>query len=402
MGDADGVHTAFSIALAGINTFVSDADVSVATFFITSTLDQLTALFWVASVTRTARTNCSVVDSAAVGINATCGRIFTQISAVWCSIDIDACRRWRAVSISIVADVRIMASNTSLLSISIPDQVAGASTDVASRIVFANGSVVAWVHLTFISVNTIQSSIVLIAQLAFTKSLAILHRTSTMRSTLYPITRTFTNKMNTFLVQRAVCIMKAVHLNTTPVLVVRVARVKSTSRTGTLPLVVHYSARCIRSTRLFFTRIDALRHSILVTGCIQRAVRIASRTFARVGAAREAISNKALRAATYEAADGVLTDSSGMARVVQALIDIFAAMFHCMEAWLARTVVERAQLVHLAVTVRPAANLAVAVDAELSGRAFAVLRACRHTKVVDTSFSNNATTADSTAPILNA
>lgn len=285
MGDANGVHAAFSIALAGINTFVSDADVSVAAFFITCALNQLTTLFWVASVTRTAGTNCSVINSAAVGINATCGWVLAQVSAVWCSVDIDASRCWRAVSISIVADVWIMTSNTSLFSIGVTDQVAGTSADVASRIVFTNGSVVAWVHFTFISVNTIQSSIVLIPKLALAKSLAILHRTSTMRSTLYPITRTFTNKMNTLLVERAVCVMKAVHLNTTPVLVIRIACVKCTSGTSALPLVVHDSACCIWPARLFFARIDALGHSILVTSCIDRAVRIASRTFARVGAA---------------------------------------------------------------------------------------------------------------------
>lgn len=44
--------------------------------------------------------------------------------------------------------------------------------------------------------------------------------------------------------------------------------------------------------------------------------------------------------------------------------------------------------------------MAVAVDAEFSSRAVTVTRACRHAKVVDAGFSNDATTADGSAPVL--
>lgn len=259
-----------------------------------------------------------------------------------------------------------------MFSVSISNQVAGASTDVASRIVFANGSVVAWVLLAFIRINAGQPAVVLVAQLALAEGLAVLHGAGAVRATLHPVTGAFTNKMNTFLVEGAVCIMKAVHLNTAPVLVIGVARVECTSRAGTLLLVVHDSACRIRAAGLFFTWIDALGHAVLVTGSVQRAVGISSGTFARVGAAGEAVPNEALRAAADKAANRVLTDAGGVARVVQAFVDIFAAVLDRVEARLAGAVVEGAQLVHLAVAVRPAAHLAVAVDAELPGRAVTV------------------------------
>lgn len=91
-----------------------------------------------------------------------------------------------------------------------------------------------------------------------------------------------------------------------------------------------------------------------------------------------------------------------MAWVVQALINIFTAMFHSVEAWFAGAVVERAELVHLAVTIRSTADLTVAMNAELPSWAVTVTRACRHAKIVDTGFSNDAATADSSAPVLNA
>lgn len=137
-----------------------------------------------------------------------------------------------------------------------------------------------------------------------------------MRSTLYPVTRAFANEMDTFLVDRAVRVVKAVHLNTTSVLVIRITGVQGTSWTSTLSLVIHHSAGCIWSARLFFTRIDALGHAILVTGGIQWAIRIASRAFARIRATREAISDESFGATAHETANGVLTDAGGVAWVV--------------------------------------------------------------------------------------
>lgn len=270
--DADGVHATFGVALARINAFVSDADVSAAALFVPCAFNQLTAVLCISCISGTTRANSSVVNSATVGIDTACRWVFTQVSAVWCSIDVNTSRCWRAISISIVANVWIMTSNASLLSVGIANQIARASTDVASRIVLTYGSVMAWVLFAFIRINTVESSIVLVAQLAFTESLAVLNSTGTMRSTLYPVTWAFTNKMNTFLVDWAVRVMKAVHLNTTSVLVIRIAGVQGTSRTSTLSLVIHHSAGCVWSTGLFFTRIDALGHSILVTGSIQRAI----------------------------------------------------------------------------------------------------------------------------------
>lgn len=338
--DADRVHTTLGIALAGINTLVSDADVCAAALIIPRALHQLAAVFRIASVARTADTDCPVVNSAAVCVDAACGWVLAQVSAVGCSIDINASRGWRAVSISIVTNVWIMTSNASLFSISIANQVAGASTNVASRIVFTNGSVVTWVLLAFVRIDTGQPAVVLVAQLALAEGLAVLHGARTMRATLHPVTGAFTNKMNTFLVERAVCIMKAVHLDTAPVLVIGVTRVECTSRAGTLFLVVHHSAGSIWATGLFFTRIDALGDAILVTGSIERAVGISSGTFAGVGAAREAIPDKALRAAADKATNGVLADAGGVARVVQTFVNIFTAVLHRVEARFTGAVVE--------------------------------------------------------------
>lgn len=400
--DADCVHTTLGVALARINTLVSDANIRAAALVISRALHQLAALFRIASVARTADADRPVVNGAAVRIDAACRGVFTQVSAVWCAVDINASRGRRAVSISVVADVWIVTSNASLFSVSISNQVAGASTDVASRIVFANGSVVARVLLAFVRIDTGQPAVVLVAQLALAEGLAVLHGAGAVRATLHPVTGAFTDKMNTFLVDGAVCIVKAVHLNTAPVLVIWVARVECTSRAGTLLLVVHNSAGRIRATGLFFTRIDALGHAVLIAGSIQWAVGISSGTFAGVGAAGETISDEALRAAADKAADRVLTDAGCVARVVQALVDVFAAVLDRVEARLAGAVVEGAQLVHLAVAVRPAAHLAVAVDAELPGRAVAVPRAGRHAEIVDTRLSDDAATADSPAPVCNA
>lgn len=209
-----------------------------------------------------------------------------------------------------------MTSDASLLPVGIANQIAGASTDVASWTVFTYGSVVAWVLFTFISINANESPVVLVSQLAFTESLAVLDGTGAVGSALYPVTRAFANEMNTFLVHWAVGVMQAVHLDTAPVLVIRITRVQGTSRTNTLPLVIHHCAGRIWSTRLFFARIDALGHAILVTGSIQRTIRIASWTFARVRATREPISDESFRTAANEAANGVLADAGGMARVV--------------------------------------------------------------------------------------
>lgn len=338
--DADRVHTALGVALAGINTLVSDAYVRAAALIIPCALHQLAALFRIASVARAADTECLVINGAAVRIDAACRWVLTQVSAIWCSIDINASRGWRAVGISVVANVWIMTSNAALFSVSVSNQVAGASTNVTSRIVFTNGSVVARVLLAFVRIDTSQPAVVLVAQLALAKGLAVLHGARTVGATLHPITGAFTNKMNTFLVEGAVCIMKAVHLNTTPVLVIGVTRVECTSRAGTLFLVVHYSAGGIGATGLFFTRIDALGDAVLVTGSIERAVGISSGAFTRVGAAREAIPNKALRAAADKAADGVFANAGGVAWVVQAFVDIFTAVLHRMEARFTGAVVE--------------------------------------------------------------
>lgn len=400
--DADCVHTTLGVALAGINTLVPDADVCAAALVISCALHQLATVFRISSVARTADTHCPVVYSAAVCIDATCRGVLTQVSAVGSSIDVNASRGWRAVSISVIANVWIMTSNASLLSVSVTNQVAGAPTDVASRIVFANGSVVTWVQLAFVRINTGQPAVVLVAQLALAEGLAVLHGARAVGPTLHPVTRAFTNEMNTLLIEGTVGIVKAVHLNTAPVLVIGVARVECTSRAGTLLLVIYHGARSIGATRLFFAWIDALGYAVLVTGCVQRAVRISSGTFARVGAAREAVSNEALGAAAHKAADRVLADAGGVARVVQAFIDIFTAVLHRVEARFAGAVVERAQLVNLAVAVRAAAHLAVAVDAEFPGRAVAVSRAGRHAEIVDTSLSNDAAAADSPAPVCNA
>lgn len=400
MRDADGVHTTFGIALAGINAFVSNADVSAATLFISCAFHQLTAVLCIARIARTTRAHSSVVNGATVGVDTARCWVFAQVSAIGSSVDVNTGRCWRTISISIVANVWIMTSNASLLSVGIANQIAGASTDVASRIVFTYGSVVAWVLFAFIGINANESSVVLVSQLAFTESLAVLDGTGTMGSTLYPVTRAFTNEMNTFLVDWAVRVMEAVHLNTAPVLVVRITRVQGTSRTNTLSLVVHYSAGCVWSTRLFFARIDALGHAVLVTGSVQWAIRIASWTFAGVRATREPVSDESFWTAAHKASDSVLADASGMAWVVQALVNIFAAVFHCVEARFAGTVVKGAELVHLAVTVRSTADLTVAVNAELSSWAVTVTGACRHAEVIDTGFSNDATTAHGSTPVL--
>lgn len=282
MRDADGVHTTFGIALAGINAFVSNADVSAAALFIPCAFHQLTAVLCIARIARTTRAHSPVVNGATVGVDTARRWVFAQVSAIRRSVDVNTCGGWRTISVSIVANVWIVTSNASLLSVGIANQIAGASTDVASRIVFTYGSVVARVLFAFISINANESSVVLVSQFAFTESLAVLDSTGTMGSTLYPVTRAFTNEMNTFLVDWAVGVMEAVHLNTAPVLVVRIACVQCTSRTNALPLVIHHSTGRIWSTRLFFTRIDALGHAVLVTGSVQRAIRIASWTFAGV------------------------------------------------------------------------------------------------------------------------
>lgn len=57
-------------------------------------------------------------------------------------------------------------------------------------------------------------------------------------------------------------------------------------------------------------------------------------------------------------------------------------------------------MVHLAVTVRSTADLAVAVNAEFSSWAVTVARTCGHAEVIDAGFSNDATTADGSTPVL--
>lgn len=103
--------------------------------------------------------------------------------------------------------------------------------------------------------------------------------------------------------------------------------------------MVDNSAGSIRATR-FLTWIDALGHSVLVTGCIQGTVDVPSGALARVGTSREAISDESLRAATQEAADSVLADARRVARVVYAFVNVFAAVVNIMEARLAGAVVE--------------------------------------------------------------
>lgn len=237
-----------------------------------------------------------------------------------------------------------------MFSIGISNQVTWAPADVASQVVLAKSSVVTRMLLAFIDIDTVQPAVVFIAKFAFTKRLAVLHSACAMGSALYPVARTFTHKIDTLLVKGAVGVVQAVHLNASPVLVIWVTGVKGILRTSTLPLVVDNSTGSIGATR-FFAWIDALGDSVLVAGCVQGTVNVPPGALSGVGAPREAVPNESLRAAAQEATHGVLADARRVARVVHALVDIFAAVVNVVEARLAGAVVERADLVHLAVAV---------------------------------------------------
>lgn len=90
LGNADCVHATLCVALTGVNTLVPNADVSAATFLVVCALHKLTTNLGIASVTRLASAHSPVVDRAAVGINATSSWIFTQVSAVGGSLDVNA------------------------------------------------------------------------------------------------------------------------------------------------------------------------------------------------------------------------------------------------------------------------------------------------------------------------
>lgn len=94
-----------------------------------------------------------------------------------------------------------------MFSIGISNQVTWAPADVASQVVLAKSSVVTRMLLAFIDIDTVQPAVVFIAKFAFTKCLAVLHSARAMGSALYPVARTFTHKIDTLLVERAVGIM---------------------------------------------------------------------------------------------------------------------------------------------------------------------------------------------------
>lgn len=244
-----------------------------------------------------------------------------------------------------------MTSNTSLLSIGIPNKVVWTAADVASQIVLAGGSVMTRVLLAFVHIDTDEPSIVLITEGALAKRLSVFHRAGAMGAALHPVAGAFTHKVDTFLVLGTICIVQTVHLNTAPVLVIWVTRIECVLGAPTLSLVADHSASSIEATTFFLTRINALGNTVLVTGCVQRTVNVPTGTLSGIAASREPITNEAIRAAARKTADGVLADARRMARIICALVNVFTAVLHSLEARFTRAVIKGAYLMNLAISI---------------------------------------------------
>lgn len=386
---ADGVDAAFCVALTGIVTLVPNAHLGVATFFVSGTFHELATVFGIARVSRSTGTDGPVVDGAAVGVDAARRRVLARVSAVRRSGHVDARRSWRAVVVSLVAYVWVVASDRSLLSVSVAHEAGGAPARVAARVVLADGSVVARMLLALVSIDASEPSTVLVARDALAVRLAILDRARSVGPTLHPGARTLADKVDAFFILRAVRVVQAVDSYAAPVPVVRVSGEQPVLGTAALPLVVDDGADTIGSARLF-ARIDAFRHSVGVAGRIEGTVYVSARALSRIRAARESVADKAFRAAAQKASNRVLALAGLVARTILTFVNVFASVVDGSEARLARAAVQRAQLMHLAVAIRATTDLAVTVDAELSGRALTVSRTRGHAEVVDASFADDA------------
>jgi hypothetical protein len=255
-----------------------------------------------------------------------------------------------------------MTSGLTGFSVGITNKMSRASAGVSTDLVIADGSVVAGIGFTFIDIDTFKCSLILVASVAFTGGLTVTYDAGTMSSAVDGIARALTNEANTMFGQVAVSIAEAVNCDTSTVLIVWIASEKTSLGAGTLSSVVDDIANGVGAARVVGTWINTTGNSSSITGGVRWAVHISSGTFARIAASCEAISDETIWTFTEEASQSILTDSTFVAWLVKAFVDILATIWGFLEARFAAALIECAHLVDLTIVVSFAAEMTVSMN----------------------------------------
>ena len=153
---ANRVDSAVSVAAAGVNAFVESTDLRVTTIPVGDALDDVASDLRVTSEAGSAGADRLVIDAGAFRVSSAGVRRFARVLAVGRALDIDACRRRWAVTITVVADVLVMATGLASLCEGVSDKIGRASAGVATDDVVTQRRVVAWVSGTLVYVDAEQ------------------------------------------------------------------------------------------------------------------------------------------------------------------------------------------------------------------------------------------------------
>lgn len=143
-------------------------------------------------------------DGSAVGIGTTHCRILARIFAIWLTVDAEASRRFRTVSVSVEANVRIV---TSRMNQWVSNESLGTRARVTSRGVLANGGRVTRMSQTLIDINATQSSVVFVSFSTAANRLTISYHTRTIRFAINLVARVSAFEFQTLVILQAVGIL---------------------------------------------------------------------------------------------------------------------------------------------------------------------------------------------------
>lgn len=104
--------------------------------------------------------------------------------------------RRRTVAVSVEANVRIVTARLTGLCKRIPDQLGRTAAAVATRNVVTKSRVVTGMSCALVNVYTLQSSLVFVATVTFTRRLTISHNAGAVRTAIDVIAGTLTNEID--------------------------------------------------------------------------------------------------------------------------------------------------------------------------------------------------------------
>ena len=284
----------------------------------------------------------------------------------------------------------------------IADELGWTSAGVASDDVVAESRVVARLTRTLVDIDAEQGALVFEASVAFARCHTVPDNAGSVSSAVHVVAGTLTDKVHAVFGQMTIGVGKTVDSDAASIPIVWISCEQASLGAVALTAVVDDGADGVGAAGIVCAGVDAPRDAGPIASGVLWTVDVSSRTLSWIRALDESISDESVGTSTREAAERILANCTLMARMLEALVDVFASVRRLLEARFTVTVVERAHLVDLAVVVRSASELAVTVDTELSSGAFAVAGARRHTEIAHASFSDDAAAAGGAAAILKA